>query len=77
MRKKLKMFRLERDLTQAQMADLIGCSLSCYHYIEQGKRSPSLSFVKKMHKAFGMTIDEVLELMESEEIREKNHSTTD
>ena len=67
MRKSLKLFRVEKDLFQAQMANKIGCSLACYNQIETGQRNPSLSFIKKFSKAFGLTMDEAVELIDGED----------
>lgn len=45
-------FRNLNKLTQKQMADKIGITLSMYSKIELGARNPSYSFLVKFKKAF-------------------------
>lgn len=67
MRLKLKGFRIrQNNLSQKGMADKIGCSLACYQSIESGRRNGSVLFMQKLQKAFNLTGNEVMELMEVE-----------
>lgn len=45
-------FRVEAELTQKQMSEKIGVSLTFYSKIETGLRNPSYSFLIKLKKAF-------------------------
>lgn len=49
---KLKEFRIEKGLTQAEMSRKMGLSLSMYTKIEIGKRGISKNFIKKFHELF-------------------------
>lgn len=64
MRLKLKAFRAMQNLNQAEMAKKIGCSYTTYNSIETGKRNGSIPFMQKLQKAFDLTGNEVMELME-------------
>lgn len=48
----LKLFRRKRDLSQVQMADRLGVSLSLYEKVESGKMRPSKKFIRKFEIAF-------------------------
>lgn len=49
---RIKEFRESKNLTQQQMADKIGISLSFYSKIEAGFKKPSYNFIKKVTEAF-------------------------
>ncbi len=61
MKNRLKVLRAERDLTQAQLADLLGVSRQTINAIEKGKFDPSLPLAFKAAKLFGLTIEDVFE----------------
>lgn len=44
MRKDLKLFRLNKFLTQQELADQLGVSVSTYNLVETGKRRGSVKF---------------------------------
>lgn len=44
MRKNLKLFRVEKDLTQTELATLTGVSVTTYWNIESGKSRGSMRF---------------------------------
>lgn len=46
--------RKTKDLTQQEMADLIGISRQYYNDIENGKRKPSVSTAKKIEGVLGV-----------------------
>lgn len=48
----LKKFRLSQDLTQQEMADLIGVKRVKYTKIELGYQPPSVDFIRDFKKAF-------------------------
>lgn len=80
MRKNLQIFRIKHSLTQKEMADRIGVSLACYQSVESGRRNGSVVFIQKLKKAFNLTGDKTLELMEvteNEPNREENNCPTD
>ena len=51
--KLIKAAREKRGLTQAALADKIGCSDAYITLLEKGKRTPSLEFVKLLNKHLG------------------------
>ena len=79
MRKKLQLFRIERNFTQKQMADKMGVSLACYQSVESGTRNGSTTFLEKLKNTFELTGDKTFELMEvteNEPNREENNCST-
>lgn len=66
MRNNLYMFRHKYKLTQAGMADKIGCHRSTYADIEKGVRDGRPTFWNGLQKAFGLTDTEKGELMKND-----------
>lgn len=54
---KLKEIRLEKGLTQRQVADYIGCAPSVYSRYETGGREPSIGTLIQLSRCLGVTID--------------------
>lgn len=48
----LKEFRKQRNLTQAEMAEMLEVSLSLYTKLESENRKPSREFMNKFKSAF-------------------------
>lgn len=61
-RQALKVFRVTHNLTQQQLADKMGVSLSTYNLIESGKRRGSQEFWVKLQKEFNLDGGKVWEL---------------
>ncbi|MDW3209712.1 MAG: helix-turn-helix transcriptional regulator [Reichenbachiella sp.] len=59
MKNKLKVLRAERDMTQAQLADLLAVSRQTINAIEKGKFDPSLPLAFKASKLFDTSIEEI------------------
>ncbi|WP_434939825.1 helix-turn-helix transcriptional regulator [Shewanella sp. HL-SH8] len=59
MNNRLKVLRAERDLTQAQLADLLNVSRQTINAIEKGKFDPSLPLAFKAARLFGLTIEDI------------------
>jgi len=57
---KVKKYRKNRDLTQVQLAVIIGISPSYMSAIEQGARYPSLKVLQKIAKTIKVDIKELL-----------------
>ena len=65
-------FRIKNNLTQREMAKIIGTTLTYYSKIELGLRSPSYNFIKKFKKAFNeANVDEIFFTNEIHEVCEK------
>lgn len=56
---KMKMARVEHDLSQAELAEIVGVSRQTIGLIEQGKYNPSLNLCLAICHALGKTLDEL------------------
>lgn len=54
---KLKMLRLEKGMTQGEIADELGISRGCLANYETGKRSPDGDMLKKLAQVLNVSID--------------------
>ncbi|QNJ97642.1 helix-turn-helix transcriptional regulator [Constantimarinum furrinae] len=61
MKNKLKVLRAERDMTQADLADLLSVSRQTINAIEKGKFDPSLPLAFKMSNLFQLSIEAIFE----------------
>ncbi len=57
--KKMKIARIEKDLSQEQLADLVGATRQTISMIESGKFNPSLQLCLSICRALGKTLDEL------------------
>ena len=62
-RTNLKIFRVKQHLTTEEMANRICCIRPTYSAIENGKREGRKTFWRDLQIAFGLTDDEIVELM--------------
>lgn len=62
MHDKLKQLRIEKGLTQKQVADYLGCSTRAYGHYEAGEREPTFDFFKKLCLLFEVSADYLLGL---------------
>lgn len=65
-RKRLKIFRIEHDLMQSDMANKIGCTREAYSAVETGRRDPSYDFMKNLQAAFDIPDEHMWALLERE-----------
>lgn len=56
----LKTLRANKNITQSQLADLIGVDKSFVSNIENGKTNPTLSTITSLAKVLGVTAAELL-----------------
>ena len=56
---KLKMARVEKDLTQEELAKIVGVARQTIGLIESGKYNPSLSLCIAICKALSKTLDDL------------------
>ena len=54
------------EMTQQQLADLLGVSRQTIISIESGKYQPSLELAFKLAKVFGKRVDEIFVLVDGE-----------
>lgn len=59
----LKSFRQKKDLTQQEMATLLGISKSYYIAIELGNAEPSFKVALKIHEVFKDEYEDIFELL--------------
>ena len=58
--KNLRNIRIEKKLTQKQVALKLGVVESCYANWEQGRTEPSIETLRKLGEIFNVSIDELL-----------------
>lgn len=59
---KLREIRLERNLTEKQLAELIGVQVRTYRNYEMGKTIPRIDVVRKLAMTLKISSDELLEM---------------
>lgn len=57
--KKMKIARIEKDLSQEQLADLVGATRQTISMIEAGKFNPSLQLCISICKALDKTLNDL------------------
>lgn len=67
MRNGLYMFRHSKRLSQQEMANAIGCSRATYSSIECGSRNGTMTFWKKLQRAFDIADADIGGLMRVDE----------
>lgn len=61
----IRKLRFEQDeMTQQELAELVGCSRQTIVLLEQGRYVPSLSLALKIARVFGASVEAVFELAE-------------
>lgn len=65
--KRLKELRLQKGLTQQQVANAIGKTYQAYSYYENGKRDPDTETLKLLADFFNVSTDYLLEAPQSVE----------
>lgn len=63
---KMKILRINNHMTQSDVAEKIGVSLSLYNLIENGKRVGSIETWKKIQKLFSLSDKEMWSLMKDD-----------
>jgi len=59
MKNRLRVFRAEKNWTQAELAEIVGVSRQAIIAVEKGKYDPALPLAFKLARAFGKTVEEV------------------
>lgn len=65
---RLRQLRKERNLTQKELANLIGVKNSVISFYEVGDRTPSLEVLIKLSKALHISTDKLLGIDKSETV---------
>lgn len=58
-RENLKQLRMQENMTQREVAEVLGVSVRTYQNYEQGMRTPPLPMAKKIADLFMCKIDEI------------------
>ena len=66
MKNNLRVQRAIKNITQAELADLISVSRQTINTIESGKYVPSTVLALKMAKVFGVPVEEIFNLEETD-----------
>lgn len=66
MKNLIKVERARKDITQADLADIIKVSRQTIHAIETGKFVPSTMLALKMAHYFGCKVEDIFELEETD-----------
>ena len=64
----LKQLRLDRGLTQKEMAQFLECTQVTYFRYENGEREPTIAQLKKLSDFFGVSIDRLLDHEQKEDL---------
>ena len=65
-RRNIRLLRFGRDMTQAELAELVGVTRQTIVAIEQNKYSPSLEVAFRIAQAFGMSLGDLVETPKSD-----------
>lgn len=64
----IKLARIKKDdLTQDQLAQLVGCSRQTINSIEKGKFKPSIELVLKLAQVLDTTVEDIFYLANEDE----------
>jgi len=55
----IKVARAQKDLTQKQLADMVGVSRQTINSIEKGEYNPTIKLCRAICRALGKTLDEL------------------
>ncbi len=66
MKNNLRVQRAIKNITQAELADMIQVSRQTINTIESGKYVPSTVLALKMAKVFGVPVEEIFQLEEGD-----------
>lgn len=66
-RTRIKEYRAKRDMTQEDLARIVGVRRETISFLERGKYNPSLKLAHDVAEAFDTTIDEMFIFEEDDE----------
>ena len=61
---RLKEYREKANYKQAELAELVGARRETIVHLENGKYNPSLKLAMDIAKVFGVTVEELFELID-------------
>lgn len=66
MKNTIKIERAKKDLTQTDLAEMVGVTRLTIHSIETGKFKPSVMLAMKIAACFGVSVESIFELEEDD-----------
>ncbi|MCC7478656.1 helix-turn-helix transcriptional regulator [bacterium] len=63
----VRMHRARLDLSQEELARAAGVSRQAIHAIERGKAEPSVTLALRLARIFGLSVEQLFELAETEQ----------
>ncbi|MDD4250688.1 MAG: helix-turn-helix transcriptional regulator [Candidatus ainarchaeum sp.] len=60
----LKLYRVQADLSQEQLATILGVRRETIHFLEKNKHVPSLVLAMKISRLFKVRVEEIFSLEE-------------
>ncbi|MDM7934941.1 MAG: helix-turn-helix transcriptional regulator [Methanothrix sp.] len=66
MKTHIRELRARKNLTQAELAAVVGVRRETIHFLEKGKYNPSLRLAFRLARALGSTIEELFEMEEED-----------
>jgi len=70
---RLKFYRLYKELTQEDLAEIAGFTRSYYTEIETGKRNPSILNLYKLSQALDVSLVKIVDIDHLTERRDQNN----
>lgn len=70
---RLKFYRLYKELTQEDLAEIAGFTRSYYTEIETGKRNPSILNLYKLSQALDVSLVKIVDIDHLNERRDQNN----
>lgn len=67
MRNRLRVLRAEREISQADLADMLGVARQTVNALETGKYAPSLPLAFKIARVFGKPLEEIFDAESADE----------
>lgn len=65
----VKEMRIQRNMTQEALAEAAGCSRITIARMEAGRTPVTLKIMRGLSRAFGVSLDEVFEMLEETEAK--------
>ncbi|WP_277601844.1 helix-turn-helix transcriptional regulator [Macrococcus armenti] len=62
----LKLFRMQHDMNQGELAKLVGVRRETIGHLERGEYNPSLKLAWDIAKVFDVTIEEIFQFEEEQ-----------
>lgn len=54
---RLKMLRMQKGISQTELANLVGASRASINYYENGQRTPNIHFLTRAANTYGISLD--------------------